>query len=382
MTAKTILVVDDSRSARFAMRRFLENLGYAVETADNAEDALGYLSANAPEVVFLDHVMPGTDGLMALKAIKQDARTAWLPVVLCSSNEGEDFLREARASGAVDVLPKPPATEQLRAVLERVDRMREQAQARQAEAQAAEAAFLHAEDAARAPLEAAAADAAGEPPDQALDEPLNEPQDETLGETLDMVSFAAAPIDASAAPPPHLAAAPAADATPAAAAMDEPGYAMSGDGTAFEIPAPAQAPAAEALEALRLEFDGRLREVAQALQLQMESMHAQLARAQSPAAAAAEEPAARSVAAAAAAEQGLAQLAQDVERRLQALRDEVEEALRRQQRRIEELMQDQYRRIEEIGAGLRASLTEETTAAGARLAEQLADALVRGLRSP
>ena len=91
MNAKTALVVDDSKSARFAMRKFLESFGYQVDTAESAEDAYIYLRKKLPEVMFLDHIMPGTDGFEAIKAIKQNALTAGLPVVLCSSNEGDDF---------------------------------------------------------------------------------------------------------------------------------------------------------------------------------------------------------------------------------------------------------------------------------------------------
>jgi CheY-like chemotaxis protein len=123
MNAKTALVVDDSKSARFAMRKFLESFGYQVDTAESAEDAYIYLRKRLPEVMFLDHIMPGTDGFEAIKAIKQNPLTAGLPVVLCSSNEGEDFLRQARVCGAADVLQKPPSPEQIRSVLENLKRL-------------------------------------------------------------------------------------------------------------------------------------------------------------------------------------------------------------------------------------------------------------------
>lgn len=114
---KTALVVDDSKSARFALRKFLEGFNYKVETAESANDAYRSLGGNLPDVIFMDHIMPGTDGFEALRVLKADPRTGEIPVVICSSNEGEDFIAQARARGASNVLQKPPSPEQLAGVL-------------------------------------------------------------------------------------------------------------------------------------------------------------------------------------------------------------------------------------------------------------------------
>lgn len=115
--SKTALVVDDSKSARFAIRKFLEGFNYKVDTAESAYDAYKQLAYALPEVIFLDHIMPGVDGFEALRVIKSDPLTAAVPVVICSSNEGEDFVRQAKARGASDVLQKPPSPEQFAGVL-------------------------------------------------------------------------------------------------------------------------------------------------------------------------------------------------------------------------------------------------------------------------
>lgn len=114
---KTALVVDDSKSARFALRKFLEGFNYKVETAESANEAYRILGGMLPEVIFMDHIMPGTDGFEALRVIKSDARTTDIPVVICSSNEGEDFVAQAKSRGASNVLQKPPSPEQLAGVL-------------------------------------------------------------------------------------------------------------------------------------------------------------------------------------------------------------------------------------------------------------------------
>lgn len=103
---KTALIVDDSRLARTVLGRLLGEHGVAADTAPSAEAALEYLKERRPDVVFLDHNMPGMDGFQALEAIKANPATATIPVMMYTSQEGELYLSQARALGAVGVLPK------------------------------------------------------------------------------------------------------------------------------------------------------------------------------------------------------------------------------------------------------------------------------------
>ncbi len=122
MAFKTALVVDDSKSARFALRRFLENQYYKVETAESAETCYAALKQIHPDVIFLDHVMPGADGFEVLRHLKHDAATADIKVVICSSHDGDDFVHKATAGGAAGVLIKPPSAEQLTNILESLNK--------------------------------------------------------------------------------------------------------------------------------------------------------------------------------------------------------------------------------------------------------------------
>lgn len=106
MGAKRALIVDDSKSARLFLARVLENYDIDVDSADSAEAAIEYLTTNRPDVIFMDHMMPGMDGLQAVQAIKNDARTATIPIMMYTSQEGELYLGQARALGALGVLPK------------------------------------------------------------------------------------------------------------------------------------------------------------------------------------------------------------------------------------------------------------------------------------
>jgi len=106
MSAKRALIVDDSRSARTILTRILQRYDLQVDGAASAEEAFEYLEAERPDVIFMDHMMPGMDGFQALSAIKNDPRTAAIPVMMYTSQEGEVYLNHARSLGAVGVLPK------------------------------------------------------------------------------------------------------------------------------------------------------------------------------------------------------------------------------------------------------------------------------------
>jgi CheY-like chemotaxis protein len=106
MGVKRALIVDDSKSARLFLARALERYDIDVDSAESAEAAIAYLASNRPDVIFMDHQMSGMDGLQAVRAIKNDPRTATIPIMMYTSQEGELYLGQARALGAVGVLPK------------------------------------------------------------------------------------------------------------------------------------------------------------------------------------------------------------------------------------------------------------------------------------
>ena len=120
MTSKIALVVDDSKSARFALRKFLESHNYEVVTAEGALDAYELVREQCVDVIFLDHVMPGIDGFQALEHLRSEPQCAGIPVIICSSHEGTDFARKAHKAGAAGVLQKPPSAMQLEHILERL----------------------------------------------------------------------------------------------------------------------------------------------------------------------------------------------------------------------------------------------------------------------
>jgi CheY-like chemotaxis protein len=106
MGQKRALVVDDSKSARVILSRMLEKYDIEVDMAESAEQAIEYLRHDRPDAIFMDHLMPGMDGLQAVQAIKSNPQTAMIPIMMYTSQEGELYVGQARALGAMGVLPK------------------------------------------------------------------------------------------------------------------------------------------------------------------------------------------------------------------------------------------------------------------------------------
>jgi CheY-like chemotaxis protein len=115
---KSALIVDDSKSARVVLKRMLEVHELDVDTAESAESALEYLNDHRPDVIFMDHMMPGMDGFEAVTAIKNNPDTATIPIMMYTSQKGELYVGQARALGAVGVLPKAVEPVEVSKVLE------------------------------------------------------------------------------------------------------------------------------------------------------------------------------------------------------------------------------------------------------------------------
>jgi CheY-like chemotaxis protein len=113
-------VVDDSKSARLMLRKMLQGFSLSVDTVDSAEEALNYLRGQRPDAIFMDHTMPGMDGLSAVRQIRGNPANAAIPVAMYTSKEEADYLDEARAAGAIGVLIKPAMPETLGALLKQM----------------------------------------------------------------------------------------------------------------------------------------------------------------------------------------------------------------------------------------------------------------------
>lgn len=121
MQNKTALIVDNSRTACQMLRLMLEREEFQVDVLLNPEEAVGYLRDHRPGVIFMDHLMPGMEGFQAVKEIKNNSLAAQIPIVMYTAKSGDLYVGQAQALGAVDILPKPPTRDLLRAVFRRID---------------------------------------------------------------------------------------------------------------------------------------------------------------------------------------------------------------------------------------------------------------------
>ncbi len=91
------LVVDDSMLIRHTVCRFLEERGFVVETASNGQEALEALTRLLPDLIITDMHMPKMNGSEFITALKNNAETASIPIVVVSSKHNESIKRENRA---------------------------------------------------------------------------------------------------------------------------------------------------------------------------------------------------------------------------------------------------------------------------------------------
>lgn len=122
MTIKSALLVDDSKVAHFALSKLLEKINLNVAMVGSGEDALDYLDSNDnPDVIFMDHLMPGMNGVDATKAIKMNPDTTAIPIVMCTSKKSEEFNEDAHTYGIYDVLTKPAEPARVSDIIERLN---------------------------------------------------------------------------------------------------------------------------------------------------------------------------------------------------------------------------------------------------------------------
>lgn len=105
--AKTILIVDDSASLRQVVKIALVNAGYEVVEACDGKDALSKLNGQRYHLIVSDVNMPNMDGIQLLKEIKQHATYKFTPVLMLTTEAGENKKQEGQAAGAKAWIVKP-----------------------------------------------------------------------------------------------------------------------------------------------------------------------------------------------------------------------------------------------------------------------------------
>ena len=105
--AKKILLVDDSASIRQVAGIALRRAGYETVEAANGKEALGLLDGNKLNLIISDVNMPVMNGIEFLKAVKQHPTSRFTPVVMLTTEAGDDLKAQGKAAGAKAWIVKP-----------------------------------------------------------------------------------------------------------------------------------------------------------------------------------------------------------------------------------------------------------------------------------
>ncbi len=104
---KRILVVDDEVGALTLIGIMLERGGFSVLKAKDGHDALAVLDQHLPDLIILDVMMPGMDGITLCRFIRQRDELRSVPILILSARNDADSVMRGMDAGASDYLPKP-----------------------------------------------------------------------------------------------------------------------------------------------------------------------------------------------------------------------------------------------------------------------------------
>jgi two-component system chemotaxis response regulator CheY len=105
--SKRILLVDDSASVRQVAGIALRRAGYETIEAENGQDGLAKLDGGKLNLIISDVNMPVMNGIEFLKAVKQHATCKFTPVIMLTTEAGDDMKQQGRAAGAKAWIVKP-----------------------------------------------------------------------------------------------------------------------------------------------------------------------------------------------------------------------------------------------------------------------------------
>lgn len=104
---KRILVVDDEIGALTLIGIMLDRGGFEVMKAKDATQGLNTLEKDTPDMIILDVMMPGIDGIELCRMLRQRSQTANTPVLILSARGDAESVMRGMDAGATDYLPKP-----------------------------------------------------------------------------------------------------------------------------------------------------------------------------------------------------------------------------------------------------------------------------------
>lgn len=115
-----ILIVDDEPEACRLFSMMLALQGFRTEIASNGLEALSRVRRDPPDLVFLDVMLPGVDGLSVCRELRSNGETRDLAIVLVSGHADTESMRAGLDAGADAYLVKPVALDEVLQVIRRV----------------------------------------------------------------------------------------------------------------------------------------------------------------------------------------------------------------------------------------------------------------------
>jgi DNA-binding response OmpR family regulator len=108
-----VLVVDDEPNILLSLEFLMQQAGFEVTTAEDAEQAQALISQQVPDLILLDISLPGMSGFDLLEQLRADDATRQLPVVMLTAHGREVEKEKGMALGASDYITKPFSTREL-----------------------------------------------------------------------------------------------------------------------------------------------------------------------------------------------------------------------------------------------------------------------------
>jgi len=102
-----VLVVEDDKDIAELIAHYLQRAGHSVETAASGTAGLTRAKEAAPDLIVLDLMLPGMDGLLVCQALRGDPATASIPIILLSAKAQTGDLKSGMDAGADDYVTKP-----------------------------------------------------------------------------------------------------------------------------------------------------------------------------------------------------------------------------------------------------------------------------------
>jgi CheY-like chemotaxis protein len=114
---KKILIIEDEKNIILLLKMFLEHDGFEVFTAGNGFDGIKIAQESNPDLILLDIVLPGINGYLVCKNLKEDEKTKDIPIIVISARTSKDDIEKIFSFGAQYYIAKPFSLPQIKQLI-------------------------------------------------------------------------------------------------------------------------------------------------------------------------------------------------------------------------------------------------------------------------